>query len=232
MLDRLRASALLTAALWLGACGAHLQPLDEMPAGNNHEGRRAYLESHPDLEPATYQAIYDGRLQAGLNEEQVMLLISEPSSRNDWEGLYDEEWSYFTERDTSWVFFKRGVVSEVDGTAPIYRFPEIQRKRVVLRFVLPQRQTMVVSLYDAQRRLLGELLHGTLEPGDHQLALKMLEPKNDPLPLRPPGALRAGRHEVRWNARDAEDNPLPDGLYFLGLESIDRNEIRRFSLVQ
>lgn len=230
-----RSSAFLLPVLVaiVGACGPHLRPLDEMPeARGKLEERTAYLEQHPGLDQPLYDAIYDGRAVPGMDAEQLTLLLSEPDAREELEGLFDEEWSYHSPRDTTWVFFKGSVVSAIDGTAPIHRFPEIQRKRVVLRFVLPRRQTMVVSLYDAQRRPRGELLHGTLEPGAHELVLKMLEPKEDPLPLRSTAPLRAGRHEIRWNARDADGEALPDGLYFLRLESTDRKEFRRFSLIQ
>ncbi len=222
----------LTLAL-IAACGTYHPPLEDIPeAGGNRDARKLYLDQHPNLSQEVYQAVYEGKIVPGMNQEEVVIVTTTGDQEKDLEGLYDEVWSYYTERDTTWVFFKRQLVKATDGTAPYYRFPENQPKRVVLRFVLPQRQTMVVSLYDAQRQLLGELLHATLEPGEHELALKMLEPKDDPLPLRSSNPLRAGRHELSWNARDAEDNPIPDGLYYLRLESTDRNEFRRFALVQ
>jgi hypothetical protein len=223
---------LMVLAVLTTSCTAPPPPMDEDLTGINAKQREAYLKEHPYLESATQNAIRDGRILPGFDGELVTLVAAEPSSEGTLQGLYDGIWNYYTSRDTTWVYFKEKKVATVDGTAPLYRFPEIQRKRVVLRFVLPQRQTVVVSLYSAQRKLLAELLRGTLEQGEHELVLKMLEPKNDPIPLRPSGPLRAGRHELRWNARDAEGNPLPDGLYFMRIESTDRNEFLRFSLIQ
>ena len=191
-----------------------------------------YLQEHGSLPEDQFQAIYHGRLSPGLTAEQVELLRGKPSHEKTIGGYYDEQWSWISSADTTWVFFKRNVVSAVDGTTPLYRFPEIQKKRIVFRFVLPRTQSVSVSLYDDQKNFRGELLHATMDPGVHEFVLKLLEPKDDDLPLRPGKVLHAGRHELRWNARDSEGDELRNGLYYLRLESVDRNEMRRFSLRQ
>ncbi len=225
-------AAALVLALFLGACASSLPPLENMPEGPHRQARMSYLKTHGSLPQAQFDAIYRGRLQPGLTTEQVLLLKGEPDHREKIGGYFDEEWSWTSRADTTWVFFKGGVASAVDGTAPLYRFPEIQKKRIVFRFVLPRTQSVIVSIYDDQKKFRGELLHATMDPGVHEFVLKLLEPKDDDLPLRPGKVLHAGRHEVRWNARDKEGEELPNGLYYLRLESVDRNEMRRFSLRQ
>ncbi len=218
--------------LLLGACGSSLPPLENMPDGARRSDRLEYLQAHPALPAEQYQAIYYGRLTPGLTAEQVKLLKGEPDRVETVGGYFDTQWSWTSANDTTWVFFKGNVASAVDGTTPVYRFPEIQKKRITFRFVLPRTQTVTVSIYDDQKKFRGELLHATMEPGVHELVLKLLEPKDDDLPLKPVKVLRAGRHEVRWNARDGEGETLPNGLYYLRLESVDRNEMCRFSLMQ
>ena len=114
--------------------------------GPNASERQAYLESHPELDSQTRTAIYEGELRAGLSEEQVLVVASQPAAQGPLQGLYDEQWSYYSTRDTTWVFFKAEQVVTIDGTAPLYRFPEIQRKKVVLRFVLDDLANLIVTL--------------------------------------------------------------------------------------
>ena len=216
----------------MSACASSAPSLENMPEGPNRQARLAYLQEHSSLPEDQFQAIYSGRLAPGLTTEEVKLLQGEPDHEEPIGGYYDQQWSWTSTADTTWVFFKGGVVSAVDGTAPLYRFPEIQKKRIVFRFVLPHTQSVSVSLYDDEKKFRGELLRATMEPGVQEFVLKLLEPKDDDLPLRPSKILHAGKHELRWNARDGDGKELPNGLYYLRLESVDRNEMRRFSLRQ
>lgn len=104
----------------------------------------------------------------------------------------------YTLRGGFWIGGLAGTLDAGDGAATprVFRFlpawPNPVRSRSRVAFELPRTSRVALSVFDVSGRLLRRADFGLLP---------------------------AGRHERAWNAEDGDGRALPNGVYFLRLDS-------------